>query len=58
MTDKHWAISALRDIYKALDKERYDVAAHHIDDAVFAIVARDAQDSAPKHHFACTCPNC
>lgn len=45
MTDTHWAILALRDINSALDRKRYDVAAHHIDDAIFAILARDAQDT-------------
>ena len=44
MTDIHWAILALRDINCALDRTRYDVASHHIDDAIFAIMARDAQD--------------
>ncbi len=46
MTDTHWAILALRDINSALDRNRYDVASHHIDDAIFAIMARDAQDAA------------
>ncbi|WP_299827394.1 hypothetical protein [uncultured Roseobacter sp.] len=45
MTDIHWAILALRDINCALDRKRYDVASHHIDDAIFAIMARDAQDT-------------
>ncbi len=48
MTDTHWAILALRDINCALDRTRYDVASHHIDDAIFAIVARDAQDGIPR----------
>ncbi|MEM9636714.1 MAG: hypothetical protein AAGA94_03650 [Pseudomonadota bacterium] len=47
MTDIHWAILALRDINCALDRKRYDVATHHIDDAIFAIMARDAQDAVP-----------
>lgn len=46
MTDTHWAILALRDIHCALDRKRYDVASHHINDAIFAIIARDAQDIA------------
>jgi hypothetical protein len=41
MNDKHWAIFALRDIQNALDREKYDVAAYHIDDAINAIVAMD-----------------
>ena len=45
MTNIHWAILALRDINCALDRQRYDVASHHIDDAIFAIMARDAQDT-------------
>ncbi|GFE50165.1 hypothetical protein So717_19180 [Roseobacter cerasinus] len=51
MTNIHWAILALRDINCALDRNRYDVASHHIDDAIFAIMARDAQD-APKREAA------
>ncbi|WP_299675124.1 hypothetical protein [uncultured Roseobacter sp.] len=47
MTDIHWAILALRDINCALDRTRYDVASHHIDDAIFAIMARDSQDAVP-----------
>ncbi|MEP2642745.1 hypothetical protein [Roseobacter sp.] len=45
MTDTHWAILALRDINAALDSARYDVASHHINDAIFAIIARDTQDT-------------
>lgn len=41
MSDKHWAIFALRDIQNALDCEKYDIAAHHIDDAIHAIIAID-----------------
>lgn len=48
MTDTHWAILALRDINCALDRNRYDVASHHIDDAIFAIMARDNQDIAKR----------
>lgn len=44
MTDKHWAIFALRDIQNAIDTDRYDVATFHIEDAIAAIEARDAQD--------------
>lgn len=44
MTDKHWAIFALRDIRNALDENRYDVATCHINDAIAAILARDEQD--------------
>ncbi|MEM9576813.1 MAG: hypothetical protein AAF999_07340 [Pseudomonadota bacterium] len=44
MTDKHWAVFALKDIKNALDADRYDVASFHIDDAIAAIVARDDQD--------------
>lgn len=51
MTNIHWAILALRDINCALDRNRYDVASHHIDDAIFAIMARDAQD-VPKREAA------
>lgn len=50
MTDIHWAILALRDINDALDQCRYDVASHHIDDAIFAIMARDAQDGVGADH--------
>ncbi|MCV3270935.1 hypothetical protein [Roseobacter sinensis] len=52
MTDIHWAILALRDINSALDRQRYDVASHHIDDAIFAIMARDAQDGASRPRVA------
>ncbi|WP_187431880.1 hypothetical protein ROLI_021830 [Roseobacter fucihabitans] len=49
MTDSYWAICALRDIQKSLDTQKYDVATHHIDDAINAITARDAQsDPAPE----------
>jgi hypothetical protein len=41
MNDKHWAIFALRDIQNALDREKYDVAAYHIDDAINAIISMD-----------------
>ncbi len=44
MSDKHWAIFALRDIKNALDNDRYDVASCHIKDAIAAILARDEQD--------------
>ena len=44
MTDQHWAVFALRDIKNALDKDRYDVATCHIEDAIAAILARDDQD--------------
>lgn len=43
MTNIHWAVFALRDIYKTLDTKRYDVAGHHINDAIHAIIAQDAQ---------------
>ncbi len=43
MNTKHWAIFALRDIQNALDREKYDVAAYHIDDAIHAIAAMDEQ---------------
>ncbi|MGC3937136.1 hypothetical protein ACOTTU_04965 [Roseobacter sp. EG26] len=49
MTDVHWAVFALRDLNQALDQRRYDVASHHINDAIYAIIARDAQDSPVKH---------
>lgn len=45
MTDTHWAVFALQDLKKALDKNRYDVAIFHIDDAISAIIARDDQDA-------------
>ncbi|WP_299404561.1 hypothetical protein [uncultured Roseobacter sp.] len=48
MTDNHWAVFALRDIKKSLDRNRYDVACHHIDDAIHAIFARDAQSESPR----------
>ncbi|MFK7764131.1 MAG: hypothetical protein AB8B62_12785 [Roseobacter sp.] len=44
MSDKHWAIFALRDIKNALDNDRYDVASCHIKDAIDAILSRDDQD--------------
>ncbi|MEM1074516.1 MAG: hypothetical protein AAF665_04905 [Pseudomonadota bacterium] len=44
MAENHWAIFALRDIKDALDRERYDVASYHIDDAIAAILSRDDQD--------------
>lgn len=44
MTEKHWAVFALRDIKDALDNDRYDVATCHINDAIAAILARDDQD--------------
>jgi hypothetical protein len=44
MSDKHWAVFALRDIQNALDQDRYDVASCHIGDAIAAILARDEQD--------------
>jgi len=43
MTTSNWVTAALRDIRKVMDDNRYDVAAHHIDDAISAIVARDSQ---------------
>jgi len=45
MNDKHWAIFALRDIQTALDREKYSIAAHHIDDAIHAIIAIDEEDA-------------
>ena len=39
----HWAKYALEDIREALDADRYDVARHHISDAIAAIIARDEQ---------------
>ncbi len=45
MNDKHWAIFALRDIQNALDREKYDIAAYHIDDAIHAIIAMDEQSA-------------
>jgi hypothetical protein len=39
MNDLHWAVFALRDIQNALDDEKYEIAAHHIDDAINAILA-------------------
>ena len=44
MSDLHWAVHALRDIQSAIDSDRYDVAAFHIEDAIAAILARDDQD--------------
>ncbi len=44
LEDSHWAIYALKDIQSALCDARYDVARHHIADAIEAIVARDEQD--------------
>ncbi|MBW4708811.1 hypothetical protein KX928_13560 [Roseobacter sp. YSTF-M11] len=49
MTDVHWAVFALRDLNQAIDQKRYDVASYHINDAIYAIIARDAQDTAPLH---------
>ena len=46
MTGNHWAIFALRDIQNAMDKDRYEVASYHIEDAIEAILARDQQDDA------------
>ena len=46
MTEKNWAIFALRDIKSALDDDRYDVALCHINDAIAAIRARDDEDGA------------
>lgn len=45
MNDKHWAIFALRDIQSALDRDKYDIAAHHIDDAIHAIIAIDDEET-------------
>ena len=45
MSELHWAVFALRDIRDSLDCERYDVAAHHIDDAIAALLARDEQSN-------------
>ena len=45
MNDKHWAIFALRDIQNALDRSKYDIAVHHIDDAIHAIIAIDEETS-------------
>lgn len=50
MTDKHWAVFALNDIKNALDTDRYDVATHHISDAISAILARDEQDHETGDH--------
>lgn len=46
MTDLHWAIFALRDIKSALDCEKYEIAVFHIDDAINAIQALDADADA------------
>ena len=46
MSNKHWAIFALRDIQTALDCDKYDVASCHIDDAIAAILSQDEQDAA------------
>jgi len=43
MNDNHWAIFALRDIQNALDRSKYDIAVHHIDDAIHAIIAIDQE---------------
>ena len=45
MSENHWAVFALRDIQSAIDPERYEVAAYHIEDAIEAILARDQQDA-------------
>jgi hypothetical protein len=39
MNDLHWAVFALRDIQNALEEEKYEIAAYHIDDAINAILA-------------------
>ena len=39
MNDLHWAVFALRDIQNALEDEKYEIAAYHIDDAINAILA-------------------
>lgn len=41
--DKHWAVLVLKDIQDALDQDRYDAATYHINDAINAILASDAQ---------------
>ena len=45
MSEVHWAVFALKDLQIALDTNRYDVASHHIEDAIAAILARDDQDN-------------
>jgi len=45
MSDNHWAIFALRDIQNALDRSKYNIAVHHIDDAIHAIIAIDEETS-------------
>ncbi len=45
MTEMHWAVFALRDIQNALDKENYDAAACHINEAIEAIIASDTPSS-------------
>lgn len=54
MTDKHWAVFALRDIKAALNEQRYDVAACHISDAIDAILARDSQDTESNGSQSCS----
>ena len=43
MSEKQWAIFALRDIQNALDKNKYEIAVHHLDDAINAIIAIDEE---------------
>ena len=45
MNDLHWAVFALRDIKNALDCEKYEIAAYHIDDAINAILAINEETS-------------
>ena len=48
MTDLHWAIFALRDIQNAIDAKRYEIACHHITDAIAAIIAVDEDGNGEK----------
>ncbi|MFK7743971.1 MAG: hypothetical protein AB8B47_02865 [Roseobacter sp.] len=44
MQDLHWAVFALRDIKSALNEEQYEIAAHHISDAIAAILSVEETD--------------
>lgn len=47
MTKSHWAVFALRDIQNAIDKKRYEIAVHQIQDAIDTIIAIDGEDRVP-----------
>lgn len=58
MTEKHWAIFALRDIQNALDGEKYEIASYHIKDAIEAILDTDTNTQAQTRVMLsthCTC---